>query len=719
METSRVHRATIRSRGGVPTLHVDDVPHPAVGYLTFHPEARGRFRDFARAGIRLFAFNATSDFHSYGTARPVAVRPGVFDYRALDRRVGRILGDVPDALLIARVYIGSPPWWDATHPRELMRFEDGSCSREFRSGTLKRTVPSFSSRKWRVFASDALARLVRHVARSPYGGRVLGFHLMGGETEEWFYHGTYEGYLSDYSEVHHRAFRRWSRARASGGGLLRRLFNARVGQGTPVPEPHRRLAGGGVLLDPVSERDVAEYVLFRSREVVETIGEFADIVKASSGGRFLCGAFYGYVLELASHPLGLHHSGHLSFEKLLECPSIDFLSSPTSYLNRSVGSGYSAFMTMTDSAKLHGKLWFNENDCRTHLTPPAYGCGRTTTPEETTAVMRREFAHSMARGGGLWWFDMRGGWYRDADNMAEVARLTRLSAELVDTDRRSVAEVAVLVAGESLRYFRIGSPLVRFLLGVQIQELGRAGASFDCFHVRDLPSLRPYRFYLVLSPLALDTAERDALRKATRRPGTTTLWVYAPGIVRSGSWNEAGVSDLTGIPVRRLDSEIPAVVEVLPGSHPLVEGLSSRVVYGVPDPVRPLLGATGEAECVGRLRDDAEAVGLAVRSHGEWTSIFSSAPCLPASLLRSLIGNSGVHLFLDGDDVVYANRSMLAIHTRQAGVRRVRLPAAAAAVTDLVTGATVARHTRDIALELPAAHTALLRIDPSRAGDSV
>lgn len=703
----RRYRAEIRPHQGVPTLHIDGQPDPAVGYLTFHPEARGRFGDFADAGIRLVALNTTCNFHTYGTARPVAVGPGRFDYSHLDRRVRMILTAHSDAILLPRVYIGSPPWWDVAHPEELVRYADGSCTRPFFSGALKGTVPSFSSAAWRSFARDSLARLIRHVEASDYGHRVIGYQLMGGETEEWFYHGTYEGFLSDYSDVHQAAFRAWQLARPGGlRGLLRR-FGKR--SHSPVPEASRRGGDGrSILVDPLVDGDVAEYILFRSQEVADTVLELAAVVKETTGGAALCGAFYGYVMELASHPFGLQHSGHLSFDRIVQSPDIDFLTSPTSYLDRGVGTGYSAFMCMTDSAKLHGKLWFNENDSRTHRTPPQYGCFRTTNPTETASIMRREFAHSMARGAGMWWFDMRGGWYRDPRNLAEVARLTRVGRRLIEHDRRSSAEVAVLVDGEAMRYFRLRNPIQRQLLGAQLQHLGRTGAPFDCIELSDLDVAGDYKVYLVLGPLELSRGDRRRLA-ALHRDGKMIIWIYAPGVIDGGRIDPGAMESVVGMKMEQLEGAVRAQVDVVPSADPCLARMDAPLHYGVADVVEPVFVPRDPAcRRLGTVNGTDEC-GLAVKAMRGWTSVFSVGPSLPAELLRSLLAAAGVHMYTDGD-VVYGNRSLLAVHTRDEGERLVRMPGAAR-VRDLSTDALVCDGDASFRVELPAGHTALFALE--------
>lgn len=699
-------RGQISPCSGVPTLHLDGRPHPGIGYLTFHPEARGRYADFARAGIRLVAFNSTCNFHTYGTARPVSIGPGRFDYRDLDRRARRILQQHPDAVLLPRVYVGSPPWWDATHRDELVRYSDGSATRWFFSGALKGSVPSFSSPAWRDFRRDSLARFVRHVRQSDYGGRVLGFQLMGGETEEWFYHGTYEGYWSDYSEPHANAYREWRRGRQP--------FWRRGDDDGGIPRvKHRGGDDASILMESREDREVADYILFRSREVADTVIDLADIVKDASNGEALCGAFYGYVLELASHPFGLQHGGHLAFDRVVSAPSIDFLTSPTSYLDRRIGEGYSAFMCMTDSVRLHGKLWFNENDSRTHWTPKQYGCFRTVDARETRSVMRREFAHATARGAGMWWFDMRGGWYRGEDTMDEIARLGRAGHELVSRDRSSRAEVAVLVDGEGLRHFRIANPVQQRLLGSQLQLLGRIGAPFDCFSLRDLDAIGDYRLVIVLSPLELSRNDRRTLRKRLRRAGTTVVWVYAPGAIGAAPGDVASrIADVTGIRVRRLEGAHVPFVDVRPHDEPIFAGLVDPFSYGAAGEVAPVFSPDDPKATVLGTFHETTMPALAMRRFRDWTSIYSAAPSLPTPLLRAFAIDAGVHLYVDTEDVVYANASFLGLHGNDAGRRTLRFRRPVR-VRDVDTDRVLADEASTLDVELPEKSTALFEITPS------
>jgi len=68
------------------------------------------------------------------------------------------------------------------------------------------------------------------------------------------------------------------------------------------------------------------------------------------------------------------------------------------------------------------------------------------------------------------------------------------------------------------------------------------------------------------------------------------------------------------------------------------------------------------------------APALAVKDMGDWTSIWCGVPNMPACLLHNIAKSARVHIYTEGDDVVYAKNSLLAIHARYSGERTVYLP---------------------------------------------
>jgi hypothetical protein len=61
-------------------------------------------------------------------------------------------------------------------------------------------------------------------------------------------------------------------------------------------------------------------------------------------------------------------------------------------------------------------------------------------------------------------------------------------------------------------------------------------------------------------------------------------------------------------------------------------------------------------------------------------------PALPAEFIRATAKLAGVHLYIDSDDVFYANSQMVAMYTRNSpGPRTIKLPRASM-VFDLLDG---------------------------------
>jgi hypothetical protein len=156
--------------------------------------------------------------------------------------------------------------------------------------------------------------------------------------------------------------------------------------------------------------------------------------------------------------------------------------------------------------------------------------------------------------------------------------------------------------------------------------------------------------------------------------------------------------DLTGIRLRF--SEEPA---------PLKVALADGGEYGTDQALAPVVWADEpQAEVLGTLAGSDRA-GLVVKRLDGWTSVFSAAPVLPAELLRKFARDAGVHIYVDSDDTVYANQSLLALFVDQGGPRTIRLPERAT-VEDLFSGVTVAEGATEFRVDMVGEATRIWRI---------
>ena len=681
--------AAVKTYHGTPTLFINGKPHNGMTWATYRPTPEV-FSDFAKAGITLYTFAATPTESGYGLARTAWTAPGEYDFSQLDERALMLLKENPNAYFFPRLYLHAPKWWSAKHPDDLVTADpgDGKFVPFIHSGD--KPAPSWASEVWRRDTIEGLRRLIAHVEASPYADRVIGYHIASGTTEEWMMWGGNENQWVDFSPVNTARFRAWLHDKYGTDNGLRAAWHdetasrAAAAIPTKVQRQHSEL---GALRDPAKEQAVIDYYLYNSDLVADTICTFAKAVKDVTKHKKIVGAFYGYLLQLCGEQRQ-QNAGHLALEKVLASPDVDFLASPTSYAFRQLGGeGTSHFMSLFGSAKLHGKLWFDENDIRTSLAKGKLGeWGRPADVTGDLIQQEKELANAIVNGSAQWWFDVGGNVYSNPELMGRIGNLAKSAAEAQKLDRSSVDEVALIVDERSLCYLRVADPLGARLLVSQLPALSRIGAPVGHYLVTDLPRLKGRKVFFIMTSFAPTAQDRAAVEEL-KRDGHVLVFMYAPGVYRDGQLDETGMSDLTGIRLRMSREECGFSVK-LAGGQRLTEGLGGQS-YGDSHQESPICYADdADATVLGTLSDGKP--GLVVKSEKGWTSVFSSVPLLPTRLMRNIALLAGIHTYIDTEDVVWASKDLMAVCVKEAGKRVVRLPRKAN-VHDLYSGEVVGK----------------------------
>ena len=463
-----IHSEVARS-GGVPSLFINGREVPAMAYVTYFDE-EGCFRSFREAGYRLFSLAVYFGDRGINSVTGISpFSPGIFsrrgeaDFSPFDRAVQRILREVPDALIFPRINMSLPAWWEEENPEE--------CNDSGVGGGPRRCC--FSSRKWRETTREFLRRFLSHVSGSSFRDHLFGYQLADGNTEEWF----------SYDQT------------GSIGPAARSEF-ARRYPGTSDDAAFRR---------------------YLSEAAAEAIAEFASVAKAETGRRLVIGSFYGYTFEVP-----FWQSNHHALKILLECPDLDFICSPASYITRRSPEKGWPYMLPVDSLKLHGKLYFVEYDTRTFRTRllreshPEI-CRENTydspvwkgpsTEAASLGILRMNFAQQLTGGHASWWFDMWGGWFDSPGIMREM-KLFRTIAEstLKDPRRESVAECAAWI--DETSFAQTDSPVSSCCSGGRI-AIVQSGIPFDFYLMSDFDrTVERYRAALFFLPVPTPEAER-------------------------------------------------------------------------------------------------------------------------------------------------------------------------------------------------------------------
>ncbi len=479
-------------------------------YMSYCP-ADADYDDFFACGYRLFSFcvyvgdcpineeNGTLRSWDPGLWRA----PDVFDFAPLDAGMARICGKdfSREVYVLLRINLNMPAWWREAHPEELIHLRD------------RAIMQSIASTRWRTDAARFLQALKAHIDASPYAHAVIGWQIAAMQTEEWIHPASYAASLVR-DEPMHAAFRAWcadtyGTSAATGDAWGMTLADlADISLPTPAAIAERGQAGTAAP-SCCLVRDFADCL---GCVYADTIAYFTRTVKALFDRDILCGAFYGYIGQLTDL------SGHTAMRRLLDEPSIDFFASPFAY-NHARGPAvdwiYHAPMESVDRA---GKLWFVEADVRTHLTRPLSDTRPDVCPpslayfrqavffgpdsrEQTQNNLLRAFSKCLCSRNGFWWFDMWGGWYRDAAVMTLLGTLRALyAASVEEEDARSVSEVAVLLDERA----SASTPASVFYTSVtnQLVELGFLGAPYDLLLLDRVckEDAERYKLFLLLSP---------------------------------------------------------------------------------------------------------------------------------------------------------------------------------------------------------------------------
>jgi len=680
--------AEVRPFHGVPTLFINGKPHNGMCYTAYGPSVEV-FRDFARAGVHLYSFSATPTDAGYGLSQCAWKVPQEYDFSQLDQRVMMVLQADPQAYFFPRLYLHAPKWWSEQHPDEVVLWDPGDGNYLPFIHVGEKPAPSWASQVWRRDTVEGLRRLIAHIEASPWADRCIGYHLASGTTEEWMMWGANEDQWVDYSPASVEAFRRWLKDRYGAVEALRQAWRdpkVDFASAAIPPKARRAACALGSLRDPATEQDCIDFYLYNSELVADTICYFAKAVKDLTHRQKIVGVFYGYLLQLCGEQRQ-QNAGHLALEKVLSSPDVDFLCSPTSYAFRALGGeGTSHFMSLAGSVRMHGKLWFDENDIRTSLSGGQVGeWGRPADVAGDVLQQEKELANCLVNGAAQWWFDVGGNKYNDPTLMHRLAGLVESATEALRLDRAPVDEVAMVVDESSLCYVRVGDPIGNWFLLGMIPAVHRIGAPVAHYLVSDLPALSDRKLFLIMTSFAPTAAHRRMV-DALKRDGHVLVFFYAPGLYRAGALDEGAMEDFTGLRLRLDRTGGPLNVKLATGDR-LTEGLEGLVV-GAGSKVAPIAYADDPAATPLAFYPDGR-VGMAVKRFGSWTAVFSGVPIFQASVLRRLAEEAGVHFYIDTEDVVWASRELLAVCANEGGRRTIRLPRRSD-VEDLYAGQSVA-----------------------------
>ncbi len=734
----------VRLHKGIPALFVNGrLTSQVLGAPYRTTEAD--FKDFLDAGISIFSIYLRFDWTG----------PEQYDFTKVDDKLAFFLKLAPDALFLPRILLTPGEWWCKEFPDEITMRDDGSPAGMFRPAC----HPSLASEVYRDLSHKAMTAFITHL-ENLWGEHIVGYQPGNGFGGEWLMFNSFwevrpgadpptKFGVEDYSPPARAAFRRWL-VKIYKGSVedLRRSWGdpeVTFDNAEPPDEIERYSSNHGIFFDPGISRRVTDYFSFFNDMTADMLLANCRWIKEITNRKKIVGSFYGYLW--CNFPnLSVNHTGHLGFTRVLRSSDVDFIASPYTYDNKQLG-GPNNSQTLPENVLLHGKLYFNEVDTETHLFQRQWRWGESLNNpknwEETRGLLIRDFGYTLTKGIGMWWTNLHGGNFHDPQIIGLLRDLKQVDKNHLETDRRNNTEIAVVLDEETFKYFGDGEPLFNALLTAQKQwELGFMGAPWEPYLLTDMdnPRLRDFKLYVFLNTFRVTPAQREAIHTRLKRNGATAVWIYAPGYIGDRGLSTDFMQELTGIHLVEDDSAGELRVEISAFDHPYTESLPQGFVYGtdvnvaniirwydhqiyLKDPRDPSLrrdlpgfriqprfwSDDPKAEVLGKLAG-LKKPGLVVKPQAGWTSVYSSAPILPAALLRNIARASGCHIYSDADDVIYASRSFLCIYAPRGGARVIRLPQKAT-VVDLLDQRILAKEAEEFELKLASHGSVLLRLE--------
>lgn len=667
--------AQLRMHNGAMTLFVDGVPTPCTTFKAtevpddnvFGETVARTVRDMAERGVHVHFAPVFFDWPG----------PDEYDFSRVDWRVRQVLAADPQASIIIRTQAACmrPEWWMQANPDGMSRFGVGRGNEPPNAPYSTMSCPSIASDFWETAGIPALEALARHVCQQDYVDHIIGYLPTAYNSNEWFFRSYSDLQVTGMCKAMQKRFAAYLREHTGDNRDWR------------VPDRMDRDQGDkGYFFDPDPTRSrapVVAYYQFMNQRTAQIIADITTRMRAvHENTQLIVGTFYGYSLGLANF-YWLADSGHLALERLLAEDGPDFTCSPLEYFTRNSREPQGGGMcwsqsTATDSARVAGKAYFGEDDfCPPDVGRPiGWSCAADF--DEDAELLKRNFVFTLCKGQLLWWYDLHGHWMEHPKRLETVEICTRIARQALELDRTGVSEVAVVMDEQSPWYVSLDRQLQRAMFWENFFcSFDKIGRPVDLYTLSDLKrtDLGSYKAIFFPTCFAMNDDIRSRI-EALKGNGRTLVFGQAAGIIHpehEEPISSRHVSTLSGMTVESVKALYQ--MRLTTGTdHPLLDGCGNTCFGTHIERPMNLRVADEQAVALGYFSGRGP-VGLAVKYHDDWTSVYCGAPGMPARLVRNLAASVNAHQYTDADDIVYANHSYLGIHaTAPTGPRTINLP---------------------------------------------
>ncbi len=728
MNAEKIRSAKIEQINNAPALVVDGKPIPMMTYqwrlgckIDENPshDSEWMIKNMIKAGVEIF-------FTGFTISDPLKFEE-YFDVFMQEMEL--LTKEKSDALVMPWITIKPYEGFCDKYPGDVICFEDGSHDKwnsARLTGLPRAESPrySFASEAWKHEVAGTLRQFIRRLLNGPYAKNIVGYFFFIYDQEfSWFFEFDGRKHAIDFSPAMHFAFRNYLIEKYRGDErLLREAWKDETVtfETVCIPQVLHRIDGDfGYFRDPSQKMQVLDYVACHNAVCAEKLLYLGKVCKEETAGKHVVGSFWGY-LQNQDIQLG----GQTEMKAVMDSPYVDFWAAPFTYENRNAGN-FASMRMATRSLNKHGKMYFVEVDTFISDTPQRTLIAHDypdQTLEEDRALLKRDFIYPFIEGCQGWWID----WCAGASQYEEELRpllqkIHHISKDGFNYPRGPISDIAGIIDQESLHIPACNSmnhddaktwtsPILLMRHSLQqfrIHELPRIGTSVDFYETDDVltDTTRKYRMYIFLNQYSADERERELIEKQLKKDGNLLVWMYGSGLIspdEKETLSLKNASELTGFEfgcemretrcaMKALNTTILPDVkkgEKLGDFHRRLVSrqrengngcslgpmyVDEKPEYHDPNLVNPLIYVEDKDAIPLAVFEDNGKVGMAIKKFDDWTSVYIGAPCIQAKVLRGLAKVAGAHLYVDKEEIVFANESYVGIHTSEDGPVNVQL----------------------------------------------
>jgi hypothetical protein len=653
----------------------------------------------------------------------------------------------PDALAGCHLGLDASADWVARHPAEMTAYD-----RPVNFSTARVAEPSWASEVWRKDSADFVEKCVR-LLHQRFSGRIIVYQIGAGACHEnvpvlnpmsGYYRGGW--YCGDFSEPMLRYFRRWLKERYTGDdhALRRAWSDANVSLKTAqIPARAERLTTEWFSFRSPLRSQTADYYEATSDAIEDCVIAWAKAVKRASSNEALAASPMGAILDVGINSNLVHQLLKNSLRRSLQCPELDIVQAPASYVLRDLDVGDTSAMIPLGSLKLSGKMWLRDLDSRTSIvrnrSKTTHGLWRM--PEsvrEDEQLLKRDVGYSLLKGGAFWWHEIDVGMYGDRVHCQAAERLQVIGDVLLNVDRSTPPGLAVLV-DNAANYRQANANRLIYAMNYEARQLrwSRTGMAHEVYHVADISRahMPAHRVILATNLFTISDEQVRQIHSFARRHSATIIWTVAPGVQTTAGFDLDRASRITGFRLRSIDIEAEPMISMCPGEHPL-----SRPLLDDGRPLQqfgggPTEGDDGGSRTIGPMfyadvdEDRGATVlgtldilgkpGLVFRERDGVRTIYCAASHLHQSLLRAIGQASGAHVYSKCNDIVHATPQLMLLKSDTAGRKEIQWPEPPECVLDLWTGQPIEHKDSAWAVESRANETHLFFAGPNSIGEGL